>query len=302
MKNRGLPREEYPEETMKQSRCLKCRPFGILFVAGCCIGLSMLFSAQRVCGDPDWTLTGTLEHAAHRSYDYNTLKVSDRANIFRKGYGSYTLHCLGSGRDGAGESFSYHLRGIGSPIDLEGKTYFLGAGHVFDVRKALAMRGVSVSGSTISPPEYFFELQGRRFNLVRIDNGTLDLALFVPRAGQPELPTSGYRCGNSDDLSPGVPVLSWGMPLLEQYELSTGIVSALTAPQSLIESSFQEATAEDFFVTSMPTIFGCSGALVYAFRDGQPEIVGMLVAGYININRSIVYKINSILRDAGIHR
>ena len=287
---------------MRKTRRPKCRPFDTLIVACCCIVLPMLFSAQPVRGDPDWTLTGILGYAAHRSYDYNTLKVSERAHIFRKGYGSYVLHCLGSGQDEAGTTFSYHLRGLGSAIDVEGKTYLLSAGHVFDIREALAMRGVSVSGSTISPPEYFFELQGRRFDLVRIDDGTLDLALFVPRTGQPEFPTGRYCCGNSNDLTPGVPVLCWGMPLMENFELSTGIVSALTAPRSLIEASFPEANAEDFFVTSMPTIFGCSGALVYAFRDGQPEIVGMLVAGYININRSVVYKINSILRDAGIHR
>ncbi len=283
---------------MRQSRRLKRRSFSTLIVACCCIGLSMLFSAQPVPGDPDWTLTGIPDYAGHDSYDYNTLNVSERANIFRKGFGSYLLHCLGSGRDGGGTAFSYHLRGIGSPIDVEGKTYFLSAGHVFDISKELAMRGGSVSGSTASP-EYFIELHGRRFDLVRIDDGTLDLALFVPRAGQPELPAAGYPCGNSDDLRPGVSVLSWGMPLLEDFELGIGIVSALAAPRSLVQASFPEAAAEDFFVTSMPTIFGSSGALVYAFREGQPEIVGMLVAGYINIGRSVVYKINSILRDAG---
>jgi hypothetical protein len=28
----------------------------------------------------------------------------------------------------------------------------------------------------------------------------------------------------------------------------------------------------------------------------------MLVAGYVNINRSIVYKINSILKDSGLEK
>ena len=91
------------------------------------------------------------------------------------------------------------------------------------------------------------------------------------------------------------------MPFMENFELSFGIVSALTAPRSLMDAHFPEAEAEDFFVTSMPTIFGCSGAPVYAFREGEPEIVGMLIAGYINFKRSIVYKINSILRDSGLH-
>jgi hypothetical protein len=92
------------------------------------------------------------------------------------------------------------------------------------------------------------------------------------------------------------------MPLLEGFELNIGIVSALSAPRSLLQASFPEGEEDDFFVTSMPTIFGCSGALVYAFRDGTPEIVGMVVAGYININRSVIYKINSILRDSGLGR
>jgi hypothetical protein len=238
--------------------------------------------------------------AQHRCYDGNTAKVSAQAEIFQVGYGSYVLHCQGSFKDGAGETFSFHLRGLVSPIQVAEKSYFLGAGHVFDVRQAILLRGCSLAGSTVGPPEYFFELQGRRYDLARIDNGCLDLALFELRDPQALLPRSRYGCGDSDDLRPGNHVLSWGMPLMEGFELSAGIVSALAAPRSLLEASFPGASAEDFFVTSMPTIFGCSGALVYAFREGEPEIVGMLVAGYLSINRSIVYRINSILRESGL--
>jgi hypothetical protein len=226
--------------------------------------------------------------------------VSRQEHIYKKGYGSYVMHCRGSIQDETGETRSYHLRGIGFPLDLDGKLYFMSAGHIFDIDKEMSMQGFSSTGMIIQPPEYFLELKGRRYDLLRIDKGTLDLAVFVQQDGQVEFPHLSYRCGNSDDLRPGVPVLSWGMPLMENFELHAGIVSSLTAPPSLMQASFPEAEAGDFFVTSMPTIFGCSGAPVYAFREGQPEIVGMLVAGYININRSIVYKINSILRDSGL--
>jgi hypothetical protein len=272
------------------------------FAAACCLGLSVLMFPRLGSCDPGWTRTGVLGLAARRTYDHNMVRVSPRAHLYREGYGSYVLHCLVSARARSGESLSFNLSGIGSPIEVEGRTFLLSAGHVFDLDDALAMRGVSASECRIEPPEYYFELQGRRFALLRVDDGSSDLALFVARSGQPGFPTGGYRCGDSDALSPGAVTLSWGMPLMEHFELSTGIVTALAAPPSLVQAGFPGAAPDDFFVTSMPTIFGCSGALVYAFRDGQPEIVGMLVAGYVNVNRSIVYKINAILRDAGIRR
>ncbi len=230
------------------------------------------------------------------------MKVSEQAEIFQKGYGSYILHCDSLYEDDDGEPARFHLRGIVSPIIVDGKTWFLAAGHVFDLEKEAALRGGSLSALNLRPPVYYLEADGRRYDLERVDPGTRDLALFVVRSGENGFPLSRYRCGNSDDVKLGNPVLSWGMPLMEDFELSIGIVSALAAPRSLKDAAFAESAAEDFFVTSMPTIFGCSGALVYAFRNGEPEVVGMLVAGYININRSIVYKINSILRDSGLRR
>jgi S1-C subfamily serine protease len=237
--------------------------------------------------------------AGNSCYDYSTYRVSEQAEVFHKAYGSYVLHCDGSFVDEERETYKFHLRGIASPITVRGRVYLLAAGHVFDLAREVSLRGGSPGASTIPPPAYYLELNGRRCAMERLDAGTHDLAIFRQRDGQP-LPPNRYACGDSDDLRPGNPVLSWGLPLLEDFELAVGIVSSLAAPRSLLEASFPEARAEDFFVTSMPSIFGCSGALVYAFRNGRPEIVGMLVAGYVNINRSIVYKINSILRDSGL--
>lgn len=244
----------------------------------------------------------TIQTSAGDGYDYNTLRVSNRAEIFSNGYGSHLLHCEGSFVDAEGVTFKFHLRGIVSPLELKGKTYFLAAGHVFDLAKEVSQRGASLAGAKLAPPVYYIETDTGRVELERVDRGTRDLALFVQRYAGYAFQPNRYPVGNSDDLRPGNLVLSWGMPLLEGFELSVGIVSALSAPLSLRAALYPEMAAEAFFVTSMPTIFGCSGALVYAFRDGNPEIVGMLVAGYININRSIVYKINSILRDSGFGR
>ncbi len=238
---------------------------------------------------------------AGRWYDYNTLRVSDQADIFQEGYGSYLLKCDGTFQDESGETTRFQLKGLASPIDVDGKIYFLGAGHVFDLEKAISDRGGSAEHSTVRPPAYYIDLGGTRFALRRVDHGTKDLALFVQDGGA-DFPRSRYKVGNSDDVRLGNPELCWGMPLLEGFELSIGIVSGLAAPRSLLAAAYPEASADDFFVTSMPTIFGYSGALVYAFRGGEPEVVGMLVAGYINVNRSIVYKINSVLRDAGLRR
>jgi S1-C subfamily serine protease len=240
--------------------------------------------------------------SGHKGYDYSTARVSEQAEIFQVGYGSYVLHCLGSIEDADGEVSNLHLRGLVSPIVVERRTYFLGAGHVFDLRKEMSTLGYSLAASISRPPEYYLERDGRRYDLVRVDTGTRDMALFVAREGQADFPRSRYACGDSDDVRVGNAVLTWGRPLMESFELSAGIVAALAAPPSLRAASFLEAAAEDFFVTSMPTIFGSSGALVYAFRGGEPEIVGMLVAGYVNINRSIVYKINAILRESGLRR
>jgi hypothetical protein len=244
------------------------------------LGPHGLLSAQPVC------------------YDFNTLRLSAQAEILQPGCGSYVLHCLGCLEDGEGETQSFHLRGLASPIVVGGKTYFLGAGHVFDLQSQLPLRGVSLAGVTVRSCEYSLEFQGRGCALRRVDRGGRDLALFVAQ-DPADFPRARYACGDSDDLHLGNPVLSWGMPLMEDFELSMGIVSALAAPPSLLAAIFPEAAAQDFFVASLPSIFGCSGALVYAFRAGEPEIVGMLVAGYLNLNRSIVYKINAILRDCG---
>jgi hypothetical protein len=272
-----------------------------LFVVSLITGLPGFLLAQPVSSSGT-IRTANLPRAANHCYDYNTVKLSEQAAILQNGHGSYVLHCLGELEDAEGETVSVHLRGLVSPIVVEGKAYFLGAGHVFDLRRDMSMRGVSLAGSTTRRCEYYLELRGRRYDLERLDQGGRDLALFMAREGQVDSLSGCYACGNSDDLRPGNPVLSWGMPLMEDFELSMGIVSALAAPPSLLAAFFPEAAAQDFFVTSMPSIFGCSGALVYAFRDGEPEIVGMLVAGYLNINRSIVYKINSILRDCGLDR
>jgi S1-C subfamily serine protease len=261
-------------------------PLGALVLQGCLTSLP-----QRVLP----------QAAGNPCYDYNTYRVSEQAEIFQKAYGSYVLHCDGSFVDEEGETFKFHLRGIASPIAVRDDTYLLAAGHVFDLAREVSLRGGSPDASAIRPPVYYVERNGRRYAMERLDAGTHDLALFRQRGGEP-LPRGSYACGDSDDLRPGNPVLSWGLPLLEDFELSVGIVSSLAAPRSLLEASFPEAEAEDFFVTSMPSIFGCSGALVYAFRGGTPEIVGMLVAGYVNINRSIVYKINSILKDSGLEK
>ncbi len=237
--------------------------------------------------------------AQGRWYDYNTLRVPEDAQIFQKGYGSHVLHCEGSFTDEDGEVYRFHLRGIASPLDLGGERFFLGAGHVFDMEDQVALRGGLVSGSAIRPPVYYIDLEGQRFLLERIDDGERDFALFVQEGGR-QFPGSRYRCGDSDDLRLGNPVLCWGMPLMEDFELSVGIVSALAAPHNLLDVGFPGSNADDFFVSSMPSMPGCSGGLVYAFRNGTPEIVGMLVAGNFTMSRSLVYKINSILRDAGI--
>jgi hypothetical protein len=271
-------------------------PAGGSVVRALLLGSILLVSG---CASQPPAETRADSRAGSRWYDYNTLRVPEDAEIFQKGYGSAVLHCEGSFTDETGETYRFNLRGIVSPLDMGGQRYFLGAGHVFDLEKEIALRGAAAEGVGIHSPAYYVDAGGERFLMDRVDDGTHDLALFVQKGGG-RFPGSRYRCGDSDDLRLGNPVLCWGMPLMEDFELSVGIVSALAAPRSLLEAGFPEANAEDFFVSSMPTIFGCSGGLVYAFRNGTPEIVGMLVAGYVGISRSLVYKINAVLRDAGI--
>jgi hypothetical protein len=247
---------------------------------------------------PAQSLPGAAAQQPRRWYDHDTRSVSEEESIFQEGYGSFVLDCEASCVVPAGEASSFHLRGIAFPLAVDGRTFYLGAGHVFDLQEALSTRGFAQEGTRIGAPVYSLAFQGRRYALHRVDDGSRDVAVFVPTDGSAGLPGGCYPCGNSDELRLGSPVLSWGMPLMEDFELSTGIVSALTAPRSLVEAAFPGAAAGDFFVTSMPTIFGCSGAPVYAFRAGRPEIVGMLVAGYLTISRSVVFKINSILRDS----
>ncbi len=260
----------------------------------------LLLVALLCVGSPARIVARPAGEAA--AYDSTTAKVSGKEDIFRQGYGSYVLECTGTFQEAGGETFDFHLRGIVSPIEVRGRLYFIGAGHAFDPEETAILRGFSLAGSTVLPPAYSIDLESRRYVLTRIDPGALDVALFVLGGDQPDFPRSGYGLGDSAELRPGTPVLSWGMPLMEDFKLSAGIVFALAAPRSLLEATYPGASADDFFVTSMPTIFGCSGALVYAFLEGRPEIVGMLVAGYININRSIVMKINALLKDCNLAR
>lgn len=236
--------------------------------------------------------------AARGAYDRDMSNVPEGERIFQEGYGSLVLECRASIVSGDGEESSFHLRGVAFPLAVDGRTLYLAAGHVFDLEEALSTRGVDPKAVRVGEPSFTLVFQGRAHRVGRVDDGSRDAAVFAPLDPPDRLPPSFYPCGDSDELRPGSPVLSWGMPLMEGYELSAGIVSALAAPRSLVDSAFPGAQAGDFFVTSMPTIFGCSGAPVYAFRAGRPEIVGMLVAGYLNMSRSIVYRINAILRDA----
>jgi hypothetical protein len=289
---------------MKRQFCLIALGASLCLALPACrtVGPLETYSRGARAASPAGLSAARLGYAPETGYDFDTLLVSHQEDIYRKGCGSYVLNCVGFVDDEGGQSQRFHLRGIVSPIEVDGKTYFISAGHVFDIEEQMAIRGCAIDASSMQPPEYFLELRGSRHDLQRIDTGKGDVALFVHNGRESSLLRGRYRCGNSDEVSLGNPVLSWGMPLMEDFELSVGIVSALTAPRSLMGASYPEAASEDFFVTSIWAVHGCSGALVYAFREGEPEIIGMLVAGYRNINRSIVYKINAILRDCGLRR
>lgn len=233
-------------------------------------------------------------------YDNGTAKIPEGAEIFRTGYGSYVMFWRGSFDNESAETCPFTVRGLVSPILVNGKTYFLGAGHVFDLNQLLLVRGYSLQQVRNLQMRYEIEYQGLPCALRRVDDGKRDMALFVAADGAVNPPFAPFACGDSDEVRAGNAVLAWGMPLMEGFELSTGIISALSAPPSLLAAGFPGAAADDFFVTSMPGVFGSSGALVYALRSGEPEIVGMLVAGYVNMNRSLVYKVNAILRDSGL--
>ena len=125
-----------------------------------------------------------------------------------------------------------------------------------------------------------------------VSNSTLDAALLeVDGTGFKKFP---YKIGNSDDLRPGDFVWLAGNPLgLEDYAMP-GHVSKIEYPWNY-----------NWFMVASDVQPGFSGGAVIAIRDGEYELVGMVVATLIRQDEDVidplggygmVIKINPIMK------
>lgn len=107
----------------------------------------------------------------------------------------------------------------------------------------------------------------------------------------PESVCEESKLGNSSELREGCLVASVGNTFnIDQLIVKVGRVISKNAHQNLIFNG--ELKPEHLFMTWYQNMSGDSGAPVYAFRDGVPEVVGMVITMYNGLGGD--HKINHI--------
>ena len=100
-----------------------------------------------------------------------------------------------------------------------------------------------------------------------------------------------FPFGNSDELKIGTYTTTVGKSLGKNVLVKSGRVVSTSGKEKLYLSDL--VGKENVFLVWGINIPGDSGGAVYAFRDGNPEIVGMVDARYDGIGEN--HKINHIL-------
>ncbi|MDP1629201.1 MAG: serine protease [bacterium] len=140
--------------------------------------------------------------------------------------------------------------------------------------------------------KFFVSFLGQTYPLkeVKIDISQ-DWALFeLPEEAKGKCPAP--RVGKSSELKPGHFLYLVGSPYKEGAILRSGIVESLSAN---LEDGSKAISPEDVFALSGGIYPGDSGGQVFALRDGQLELVGMMVVTKLYTTIGYALKVEPLL-------
>lgn len=149
--------------------------------------------------------------------------------------------------------------------------------------------------ATVTGAEYSITHEGKRYELEKIaTGGDVDVALF--RVKNPEgLPYLPFALGDTDKITEGNVVYLFGYTGLSDVNVRDGIVGV----KEDTSTESPEATGGYFEITNGAD-HGDSGGLVIGFRDGIPEILGVLCYRY-NHHRGGTLKLGTIPEEIMRH-
>jgi S1-C subfamily serine protease len=101
-----------------------------------------------------------------------------------------------------------------------------------------------------------------------------------------------FKIGKSEELKAGHMVYIMGRPIPDVV-LKNSIISATSARE--IVAVLPKVNPDEVLIVAAGIYPGDSGGPVYALRDGQPELVGIINAGVINTTIGFVLKIRPLL-------
>lgn len=182
-------------------------------------------------------LVGCVHYQQHFNYSA-TMKAKDTVVIIE------TIGELPSGYPTRG------FKAIGFSI---GNGYIVALTHATNLTEMFP--GAIFKSSTYSIGDDELELIGRYD----------DISLFKSNMDRPSIPF-----GDSDQLKYGTHVVIIGFSLTAMINIKDGVVTSPDVPEML-----QEPLLAKTFMTNAPMNPGDSGSPVIAFRDGNPEIIGI---------------------------
>ena len=166
-----------------------------------------------------------------------------------------------------GEQRSVSLDGICSSILLK-NGYLLTAQHCVDIESELPF------GVILQDQEFSISHNGQKYALEKIAvGGDVDAALFKLKE-QADLPYVPFNFGDTDKVAEGNLVYLFGYTGLSDVNVRDGVIGVREDTYSASE------TSGGYFLISNGAGSGDSGGLVVGFRDGIPEILGVLCYEY----------------------
>lgn len=147
----------------------------------------------------------------------------------------------------------------------------LTADHLISVNKIpirVSFGMIHIPAETLSSHVYFPDGEGK----ILYNNAEEDVALIE----MPDEYGNEFPLGNSDELEMGNLIALSGKSLGQKKVVKQGRVIATDSSDKIRETGGY-GKKEDRFLVWYLNMIGDSGGPVYAFRDGEPEVVGMCV-------------------------
>jgi len=183
-----------------------------------------------------------------------------------------------------GARHNYTLKALCFPLK---KGFLVALSHTTGIPETVEMKTpFGLVEIPVKSLEESFTIAGRPVQLVGRSG---DISVFKADF----ITNSPFRLGDSSKLKVGSEIFVIGFSLAKDLNFKSGVVSALK-----ISKEYQEDDKKilfnlpDFFLHTIPTNFGDSGAPVFAQRSGVCEVVG-IVNATVPVAKGVAFAINS---------